>query len=42
VEHAVKAVLARLGERRVSVAAQVLDALAEQLMRPGEQVGRDG
>lgn len=42
VEHAVKAVLARLGERRVAVAAQVLEALAEQLMRPGEQGGRDG
>jgi hypothetical protein len=42
VEHAVKAVLARLGERRVSVAAQVLEALAEQLMRPGEHGGRDG
>jgi len=37
VETAVKAVLARLGERRVSVAAQVLEALAEQLMRPGGQ-----
>jgi hypothetical protein len=24
------------------VAAQVLEALAEQLMRPGEQGGRDG
>jgi DNA-binding MarR family transcriptional regulator len=42
VETAVKAVLARLGERRVSVAAQVLEALAEQLMRPGEHGGRDG
>jgi DNA-binding MarR family transcriptional regulator len=42
VEHAVKAVLARLGERRVSVAAQVLEALAEQLMHPGEHGGRDG
>jgi hypothetical protein len=42
VETAVKAVLARLGERRVAVAAQVLAALAEQLMHPGEQGVRGG
>jgi MarR family transcriptional regulator, organic hydroperoxide resistance regulator len=42
VETAVKAVLARLGERRVSVAAQVLEALAEQLMHPGEQRAKGG
>ena len=42
VETAVKAVLARLGERRVAVAADVLEALAEQLMRPGEQGGAQG
>jgi hypothetical protein len=35
-------VLARLGERRVAVAAQVLEALAEQLMHPGEQGGKAG
>jgi hypothetical protein len=38
VETAVKMVLARLGERRVAIAAQVLEALAEQLMHPGRQV----
>jgi hypothetical protein len=37
VEAAVKIVLARLGERRVATAAQVLEALAEQLMHPGRQ-----
>ena len=40
VEQAVKTVLARLGERRVAVAAQVLEALAEQLMRPSETGAR--
>jgi len=42
VETAVKAVLARLGERRVGVAAQVLETLAEQLMHPGEQSAKAG
>jgi DNA-binding MarR family transcriptional regulator len=37
VEHAVKAVLARLGERRVAIAGQVLQALAEQLLDHSRQ-----